>query len=469
VTDSRGGATLSDEQIRALDAALGQPRLGLCPIRPNSAKQELFLLTEQTEVFFGGAAGPGKSWGLLMSALQYADVPGYTAILFRPTLTEWHVSGLMTLAQEWLAGTNAVWRGDTNTFYFPGGGRLIFGFAANVQDTFRYRSAVFQFIGWDELTSFTEDVYVRLYGRLRRPSKGSGLAAPDGTRLKDVPLRVRSASNPGGLGHDWVRSRFVNPETRYPSAIFIPARLEDNPDMDTAAYLRSLDYLPPSEKQRLLNGDWDVRDEGELFQYQWFDIVDAWPEGVRSVRYWDLAGTEPSTANSDPDYTVGVKLEIDREGNFIVRDVVRGRWSPGTVQEVVGNTARLDGRLVPVVIEQDPGQAGVDQVDRYKRDVLRGFIAKSKRPTGDKFVRAQPVAAAAENGLLKVVNGKNIREFIDELVAFRPKAPHDDCVDALSGAHSFLAGATVRPLRAGVARGRLPTTADMLYAREMAS
>lgn len=460
---------LSETQREALDAALGELRLGYCPIRPNSAKQELFLLTDRTEVFFGGAAGPGKSWGLLMSALQYADVPGYTSILFRPTLTEWHVSGLMTLAQEWLSGTPATWRGDTNTFYFPGGGRLIFGFASCIADTFRYRSAAFQFIGWDELTSFTEDVYVRLFGRLRRPSKNIGMAAPDGTTLKDVPLRMRSASNPGGLGHDWVRTRFVNPDTRYPDSLFIPARLEDNPDMDAAAYMRSLEYLPSSERQRLLQGDWDVRDEGELFQYQWFDLVDDWPKGIRAVRYWDLAGTEPSTANSDPDYTVGLKLEIDRDRNFIVRHIVRGRWAPGTVQAVVRQTAEADGREVPIVIEQDPGQAGVDQVDRYKRDVLRGFIAKSQRPTGDKFVRAQPVAAAAENGFLKVVNGPNVREFLDECVSFRPKAPHDDCVDALSGAHSFLAGATVRQMRVGVPRGRLPSASDLLAARDVAA
>ena len=93
------------------------------------------------------------------------------------------------------------------------------------------------------------------------------------------------------------------------------------------------------------------------------------------------------------------------------------------------------------MLEQEPGAAGKSVTDRYKQQILGGYTVKSSRPTGAKGVRAQPVAAAAENRLLKIVRGRNTSEFLDELCAF-PHGPHDDCVDALAGAHEHL---TARP------------------------
>jgi predicted phage terminase large subunit-like protein len=153
------------------------------------------------------------------------------------------------------------------------------------------------------------------------------------------------------------------------------------------------------------------------------------------VRYWDLAATEPSAANRDPDWTVGLRLEWHRaSGDYFVTDIVRERRGPGAVEQLVKRTAERDGRGVAIVIEREPGAAGALVSDRYRRHVLAGFSVREDTVARDKYTRATPVAAAAEHGLIKIVRGRHAHAFLDELSAF-PHGRHDDCVDALAGAH----------------------------------
>src|SRR5207245_1825391 len=112
----------------------------------------------------------------------------------------------------------------------------------------------------------------------------------------------------------------------------LPSRLTDNPHLDQSTYTEMLRELPTAERERLLNGDWEIPDDGELFQRGWFDLIEAHqlPDQTRAVRYWDLAGTEPSAANRDPDYTVGLRLDLHpASGTFYITDLVRARKSPG--------------------------------------------------------------------------------------------------------------------------------------------
>ena len=463
---------LSQAQRGALEAAyqlFGEPRLRNCPLRP-SPRQAAFLLLGAAEAFFGGAAGGGKSIALLMAALQYSDVPGYAALLLRPTLSELQLAGgLVALAHEWLDGTRASWSGDTRTWRFPGPGRkagsggasLSFGYLASSDDLARYAGTSFSYLGFDELTRFEEADYRRMFRVLRQPSGGNATAAaPDGTRLADVPVRVRAASNPGGPGHAWVKARFVDAATRRSGALFLPSRLADNPYLERSEYEARLAELPLAERERLLYGDWEIPDEGELFQRSWFELVDRHqlPERTPTVRFWDLAGTEPSSANRDPDYTVGLRLELDgRSGGFYITDIVREQKAPGAIERLVADTAARDGREVEIGIEQEPGGAGKALAERYKRHCLPGYSVFSERATGGKDIRAQPVAAAVENGLVRIVRGRHVDEFLDELTAF-PHGAHDDCVDALSGAHRLLTTRGSRRITSHVPRGRIPSS-----------
>jgi predicted phage terminase large subunit-like protein len=443
---------------------VGPLRLRYCPLTP-TAQQEAFLRLRVLEVLFGGAAGGGKTLALLMAALQYCDVPGYHALLLRRSMPEFELpGGMIELSHDWLAGTHAQWSGDTYTWRFPGpgangtgGATLRFGYLDGIRDVPRYAGSGFSFLGFDELVRFSEPEYRRMFRVLRQPNPDQHFpAAPDGTTLADVPLRARATSNPGGEGHAWVKTTFVNPDTRKTNAIFVPSRLADNPHLNRDDYTASLQVLPHTERERLLNGDWDILEDGELFRRVWFEPIERrlLPDHTRAVRAWDFAATVPSAANPDPDYTVGLRLELDnRTGTYYITDIIRTRVAPGRLEALVAETARRDGTAVEVLMEQEPGASGAALTDRFKRHVLRGHIARSRRATGSKFVRAQPVAAAAENGLVKIVPGPNTQEFLNELCTF-PHGSHDDCVDALAAAHHGLTQQT-GSIRTYVARDNI--------------
>lgn len=362
-----------------------------------------------------------NSDALLMAALQYVEVPNYAAILFRRTFADLALPGaLMDRSQEWLSGTEARWNERDKTWTFPSGATLSFGYLEHENHKYRYQSAEFQFIGFDELTQFTETQYRYLFSRLRR-LEGS-----------KVPLRMRAASNPGGVGHEWVKQRFIIEKNH----LFVPAKLEDNPHLDREEYVHSLMELDPVTRQQLLEGDWSARQAGDKFRREWFEIVDEAPADARRVRYWDLAATEPKPGK-DPDWTVGAKMS-EKDGIFYVEDIKRIRQTPRHVEALIRQTAEIDGRAVEIYMEQEPGSSGVNTIDHYRRRILLGFTFRGNKTTGSKEIRANPVSAAAEAGNIKLVRGPWINDFLDEAEAF-PGGSHDDQVDAVSGAFEMLA------------------------------
>lgn len=425
-----------------------------------SPPQHVFLFVDHVrEALYGGAAGGGKSSALLAAALQYVDVPGYSALLLRRTFRDLNQpDALIPRSKEWLSSTDATWNDNDHRWTFPSGATLTFGYLAHEDDKLQYQGAAFQFIGFDELTQFSETQYTYLFSRCRRPA-----VPEDGERLSllaDVPLRVRAASNPGGPGHDWVRQRFgiyrhedddpseplLCHRPGWPSTrLFIPAKLGDNPHLDAQSYIGNLEELDHHTRRQLLDGDWDSKPPGDLFRRGWFEVVDEAPATCKQwLRFWDLAATEPSERNRDPDWTVGLKLGRTREGVWYVGDVRRLRGTPNTVREAIQQAASEDGVGVPIRMEQEPGSSGKTVVDSYVREHLSGYNVKGNPSTGKKFARAQPVSSKAEHGLIKLVRGPWVNAFLNEHEDFSEdprQYAHDDQVDALSGAFAALGGA----------------------------
>jgi predicted phage terminase large subunit-like protein len=110
---------------------------------------------------------------------------------------------------------------------------------------------------------------------------------------------------------------------------------------------------------------------------------------------------------------------------------------PKEVEENIKQTAYEDGKSVPIYMEQEPGSAGVNTIDHYAREVLKGFDFRGNRATGSKELRANPVSSAAEHGNVKLMRGPWITAFLDEAEIF-PKGTHDDQVDAVSGGFEIL-------------------------------
>lgn len=403
-----------------------------CPEEP-SINQRVFLRTNSLEALFGGAAGGGKSSALLMAALQYVDVPGYSAILFRRTFADLSLPGaLMDRFRNWVATYDEIhWNNNSFIATFPSGARITFGYLNNKGDYLRYKGSEFQFVGMDEVTEIREEDYRYLFSRLRRPAGGP---------LSEVPLRMRAASNPAP---NWVRQRFIV-EGKDSGRIFVPSTLKDNPGIDADSYRQALSALDPIERRRLEEGDWWSQTLGSMFERTSIVIIDAdeVPEvssSMRIVRFWDLAATEPNSSTPDPDWTVGTLMMFDG-GLAYVLDVKKARLKSDKVEQFIAQTAYEDGINVPIRMEQEPGSAGKALMDQYARYVLPGFDFQAIRSTGDKITRARPFAAAVANGNVRIVRNKWLTDWLDEVASFPEACTHDDQVDSAVGAFTHLTG-----------------------------
>ncbi len=223
-------------------------------------KQKSFIDSTESEVLFGGAAGGGKSYGQAVDALLFAlRYPGSKQLILRRSFSELDKSLIRTtlaLYPRELYSFNS----SSHTGRFKNGSLIDFGYCAAENDVYQYQSAEYDVIRFDELTHFTESQYVYLISRVRGAN--------------DYPKQVKSSTNPGGVGHNWVKARFVDPSPAGESfvgddgmrRIFIPALLSDNrfliegdPD-----YERRLLALPDAERRALLHGDWNIF-EGQYF------------------------------------------------------------------------------------------------------------------------------------------------------------------------------------------------------------
>lgn len=234
-------------------------------------KQEAFINATAFEVLFGGAAGGGKSYGQLVDALIYASTyPKSKQIIFRRTFRQLDMSIVRT-ARGLYPNEICKYNESKHCYTFKNGSIIDFAYCDSESDVYQYQSAEYDVIRFDELTHFTEFMYVYLISRCRGAN--------------GYPKHIKSSTNPGGVGHTWVKKRFVSIGThnkvhtvktetgKETTRLFIPSKVQDNSFLmeNDPEYILRLETLPEKERRALLYGDWDIF-EGQYFEEFRYDI-----------------------------------------------------------------------------------------------------------------------------------------------------------------------------------------------------
>ena len=229
--------------------------------KPNDGPQTDFLAAGEQDVLYGGAAGGGKSFAMLVDPLRFMNRSEHRALLLRRSMPE--LRELIDKSRELYtkAFPGAKFREVEKVWKFPSGATLEFGYLDRDADVYRYQGQSYSWIGIDELTQYpTEFPLQYLQSRLR-------------TTDSEIKPYIRCTANPGGVGGHWVRKRYLTPAPpneafKGPDGLtrkFIPARLEDNPYLSKdGRYEQMLASLPPVQRKQLLEGNWDVA-EGAAF------------------------------------------------------------------------------------------------------------------------------------------------------------------------------------------------------------
>lgn len=440
-------------------------------IRPQAGKQEMFLNCPADVAIYGGAAGGGKSWALAYDpGINAMRFPGFTGAVFRrttPMLT--NPGGFLSETENLYPQMGAVLNRSLLEWRWPNGSVIKLS-QLQYQDTVNdWQSAQLGEIVFDELTQFEKRQFFYMLSRLRskcgiKPYVRAGCNPDPLSWVKSfiawwlTPEGYADESKAGVIrwfaveaGEEvWADTREALVEQGYPnpmSCAFVPAKLDDNQVLMKAdpTYKSKLDALNVYDRALLRDGCWNVsKASGMLYEIGKVQFVDAAPADVEGrTRYWDRAATEKSDVASDPDWTAGVKMST-KDGLIYIEDVCRFRGRPDRVKERIKMVAEVDGFACEVGLEQDPGSAGVSEIDSLVKS-LAGKVVYTDRVTDAKFIRAKPLASQMNVGNVCIVRGpwnsvylQELDLFVDEKQVGTSDGYHDDQVDASSGAYKRL-------------------------------
>lgn len=471
-----------------------EPEIDWCKVkmvRAQSGAQTRALWCDADVIVFGGGAGGTKSYTALLRNLFAALVYDSQSIIFRRTSPELTGSGsLWEDSEDLYRSIGYVSRESPVHDWRRGRGLIEFRHLQHEKDKHDHQSKQYAAVTFDEATHFTEGQFWYIAGsRVRNAPAGmqpwimAGCNPdPDSFIKQFISWWLDEDGRFPDPDKDGVKRWFIrdadgkftwtdDPEAlpclddnKPRSATFIASRLEDNPILiaKDSGYKSRLNNLLPHERARLRDGDWSARAvRGDYFQRGYFRTMENTILGrrvakqprlerdlIKVVRCYDLAATPidghlvpgverpPGFAahgtGSNVDWTRGIKTGILSNGDLVVMDMVSCQDTPGAVDELIKATAISDGPQVLIGLPQDPGQAGVDQIEK-KAKMLRpyGRVVGQTRQR-DKAFYARPLAIRAYKREIWVLCAPWNNEFFNELEDFPPDGGHDDIVDAFA-------------------------------------
>jgi len=315
---STHGKVVEDKDLEKLPAQLAQEAKEEVIFRANQGPQEDFLAASETDVLYGGAAGGGKSYAMLVDPLRYAHRTAHRGLIIRRSMPE--LRELIDKSRELYpkAFPGCKYKEVEKLWNFPSGAKIEFGFLERDADVYRYQGQAYSWIGFDEITHLpTEFSWNYLASRLR-------------TTDSEIVPYMRCTANPGGVGATWVKKRYIDPcptNTSFEGADgltrkFIPARLQDNPFLaKDGRYEKMLKALPPTQRQQLLEGNWDVAEGAAFTEFEAmshiitpFEIPIHW-ERIKGIDYGYASESACVWGTVDPsDGTLIIYRELYRKG-----------------------------------------------------------------------------------------------------------------------------------------------------------
>lgn len=364
-------------------------------------RQHAFITATAFEILYGGAAGGGKSYGQIVDALLYAlKYPKSKQIVFRRTYTELEKS-LIRTSLELYPQEIYTFNKSSHTGIFKNGSIIDFAYCDKEDDVYKYQSAEYDVIRFDELTHFTESMYIYLISRCRGAN--------------GYPKHIKSSTNPGGTGHSWVKARFIDtgpPDSIITvgstSRIFIPAKISDNKFLmeNDPEYIDRLENLSEREKKALLFGEWDLND-GRFF--------DCWRREVHVIKPFVIPSDWNRYVALDYglDMLAAYKIAVDNNNRaYVLEEVYEGKDSGGT-----GLIVSEASKRIKTLIAKDKIKSIFAPPDLWNRQKDSGkSIAELYHENGVKLTRVSNDRAAGWLNLkewLRVYEGEDGRELAD--------------------------------------------------------
>jgi predicted phage terminase large subunit-like protein len=463
-------------------------------LRPQPGPQEMFLSTSADIAIYGGAAGGGKSYGLLLEGSRHTDIPDFGAVMFRrtsPMIT--NEGGLWDESNKIYPLLQAKQKETDHSWTFPSDSVVSFSHLQHEKNVLDWQGAQICLICFDELTHFTEKQFFYMLSRNRstcgvRPyvrattnpdadswvaefiswwiDQETGLPIMERAGKLRYFIRVNDqikwADDPEDLEDDFQVIYEALPEdiretTKredfIKSVTFIPSNVYDNKKLlaTNPQYLANLLALPLVERERLLGGNWKIKaTAGKVFNREWFAIVEVLPKIDIICSYWDFAATEKelktTTRKPDPDFSARVMIGYSKaEQKWYILDMLAVQQNPASLEKLFVQTCSLDrdrakqlGARFMVRWEIEPGSAA--KRDSYRMTTrLAGYDAKGKNFKGDKLTRARSLAVQAEAGNVAILKGSWNGEFLSHMHG-QPDLPHDDIMDAAAGSFNCTVG-----------------------------